>query len=257
MYSATAEDIEAWHDQINDRRSGRSAFLECEYVCTATYHELNALWFRYHELLRVPWDSGGLGHDYEIGRVHGRIETPAYKREPKQDLWPIVALVTTVRIGPAQVAFVECTSAMVDFGLVEAWRHAVFKCSERQGYHANADNFGNIVADIEKRHQCNLIRRERILIETSYELDLDASVANIAKENSRRINFDPQANAEYAETKTQWWGERAEYWRAVAARSKVVDCKACEWPPHDGCPPSSYPCDACFGSGKLTVDPNV
>ncbi len=104
-------------------------FLNTFGVCRPC-HDNSALWAKYHDQWGVPWEQDSLGMYTEIGKVDKR---------------PIVVSVFWVNIADRRVAFVEPTSELVDYKMVDDWCSDVFPnavafCDE--------NNFHNIVHPI-------------------------------------------------------------------------------------------------------------
>lgn len=165
-------------------------FAKTECVVDATHEESFNLWFRWAEFYRVPWEQDTRGWMGQIGTVDKR---------------PIVASVFWNMVGPSRVAFVEMTSQLADYEMMEQWERAVFPCMSTFGRHANAANFGNILSDIERRHGIELGQlRERKQIDSFWQVDSELPHGT----------DEPQRAYEMAERKIVEWSQRAEYWRA-------------------------------------------
>jgi len=105
-------------------------FLNTFGVCRPC-HDHHAVWAKYHDMWGVPWEQDSLGMYAEIGKVDKR---------------PIVVSVYWANIAERRVAFVEPTSLLVDYGMVEQWCSAVFPNAVT---FADEGNFHNIVGVIE------------------------------------------------------------------------------------------------------------
>lgn len=103
-------------------------FLDTEYVVDATAFEQQAIWEDYHE--RVEWTE----------ELAGLIRTIGYLGDR-----PTAVMVSWAVIFGKRVAFVDPTSQLVDYVLVEEWRGVVFP---RTRVHSDAMNFHNVMADI-------------------------------------------------------------------------------------------------------------
>lgn len=167
-------------------------FKATEYVVDATFQESHDLWFRWAEHYRIPWQQESLGAMYQIGSVAKR---------------PIVACVWWARVGPSLVAFVELTSDLADFKMMEEWQHTVFPCMATFGRHANAANFGNILRNIEASHGQLGLLGDRQRINSFWMIDSERPFAD---------QRDPQQALEWAEQRAVQWLECAEYWRTRA-----------------------------------------
>lgn len=168
-------------------------FAATEYVVDATHEESFGLWFRWGEHYRIPWEQDSRGWMRQIGAIGKR---------------PIVVSVFWSRIGRALVAFVEMTSQIADYEMMERWEHAAFPCMGTFGRHSDAANVGNILSDIRTRYDEPLgLLDERRRIEAFWQVDAERPYAD---------DGDPQRSLEWAERKSVMWAECAAYWKAKA-----------------------------------------
>ena len=105
-------------------------FLNTFGVCRPC-HDHNAVWAKYHDTWGVPWDQDSLGMYTEIGKINKR---------------PIVVSVFWANIADRRIAFIEPTSALVDYAMVDQWCSTVFPNAVS---FTNEANFHNIVRAIE------------------------------------------------------------------------------------------------------------
>jgi hypothetical protein len=104
-------------------------FLNTFGVCRPC-HDQQALWARWHNQYGVPWEQDGLGYCATIGTIDKR---------------PIAVTVFWVNIAGRRVAFVEGTSQLVDYRMIDDWCEDVFPNASA---FANQDNFHNIIHPI-------------------------------------------------------------------------------------------------------------
>lgn len=104
-------------------------FLNTFAVCRPC-HDHHTIWEKYHDQYGVPWEQDSLGMWTEIGKVDNR---------------PIVVSVHWVNIADRRVAFVEPTSMLVDYDMVDKWCSAVFPNAV---VFSDENNFHNIVHGI-------------------------------------------------------------------------------------------------------------
>jgi hypothetical protein len=104
-------------------------FLNTFGVCRPC-HDQQALWERWHDRYGVPWEQDSLGMYEQIGKIGTR---------------PVVVSVFWANIADRRVAFVEPTSELVDYTMVDDWCSAVFPNAVE---FANESNFHNIVHPI-------------------------------------------------------------------------------------------------------------
>ena len=104
-------------------------FLNTFSVCRPC-HDHGNLWAKYHDAWGVPWEEDSLGMWTEIGKVDKR---------------PIVVSVHWANIAGRRVAFVEPTSMLVDYQMVEDWCSDVFPNAVAFG---DENNFHNVISPI-------------------------------------------------------------------------------------------------------------
>ena len=105
-------------------------FLNTFGVCRPC-HDHNAVWAMYHDQWGIPWEQDSLGMYTEIGKINKR---------------PIVVSVFWANIADRRIAFIEPTSALVDYDMVDQWCSTVFPNAVS---FTNEANFHNIVRAIE------------------------------------------------------------------------------------------------------------
>jgi hypothetical protein len=129
-------------------------FTGTEYVVDATHEEAFNLWWRFHSHWGVPWEDEPFGFSATIGEIAGR---------------PVAVSVFWCTILGRRIAFIEGTSQLVDYKMIEEWQRAVFPCLKHHGRHSDAANFGNIVSDLGRRLEVDLVRRDPKDIDAAIE----------------------------------------------------------------------------------------
>lgn len=97
-------------------------FRDTEVVVDANDYEQQALWEKFHRAVEWAEELSGRG-PIEIGRVDKR---------------PISVVVTWCLVFGRRVAFVDPTSQLVDYVMVDRWQAHVFP---RARFHSNTTNF--------------------------------------------------------------------------------------------------------------------
>lgn len=114
-------------------------FSQTEYVVDASHEECFNVWYRWSYIHGLEMEQDMRGHVVTIGHVDER---------------PICVTVFWYVVAGYRVAFVEGSSELVDYKMVDNWQRAVFPCLRNNLYHnrhSNATNFGNIVSSIRGR----------------------------------------------------------------------------------------------------------
>jgi len=104
-------------------------FLNTFAVCVPCHNHHN-LWVKWHDEYGVPWEQDSLGMWQEIGKVDNR---------------PVVVSVNWADIAGRRVAFVEPTSQLVDYVMVDKWAKEVFPNAIE---FVDDNNFHNIIHPI-------------------------------------------------------------------------------------------------------------
>lgn len=173
-------------------------FVDTLWVCRATSTEQHALWWRYAEHYRVPWSSENLGAIRTIG-TFGSMPVNV------QVFWTI--------IGRGRVAFIESPSMVTHYDWLEEWSSEVFPHARSS---SNADNFINILLDIEDHLGEKLYDRRRVeQVENLFEIDINDMTT------MGPLLGDLHAGFTYAERKMQHWAEVAERYRQEMNRTAL------------------------------------
>lgn len=131
-------------------------FHTTEYVVDASHEESFQIWAKWCDQYGVKFDQDSRGYMETIGRIDGR---------------PICVTVFWYIIEDTfRVAFVEGTSQLVDYAMIDDWKDVVFRCLNEGGYrHSDAANFGNLLSDMQRRLKRCFIRRDFNAVQKAIE----------------------------------------------------------------------------------------
>lgn len=130
-------------------------FRTTEYVVDATHSESHELWYKYHMIMGVKFEQDSMGMWREIGMVDGRPICVSVFWFIIEDLF--------------RVAFVEGTSQLVDYEMVDRWQRQAFYCLRQPNRmyrrHSDVANFGHVISDIGRRLGKDVVRRDIFEVE--------------------------------------------------------------------------------------------